>query len=147
MSFCNILFLPIHSSLTYKRHMTDTPSLKVSAINLQACQITLLDSIRSVLRTQSSFYNEVLSQKYLGTKKFLWHGGVVVTTTAQLHSTNPELRFYTISNSARGMLGIRGGEDLWQWSRLEQSPNTFRRSTIPRKQLMIIIIIIIIIIN
>ena len=45
--------------------MRDTPDLKilVSAINLQAYQITLLDRIRGVLRTQQSFYDEVLSQK------------------------------------------------------------------------------------
>ena len=35
----------------------------VSAINQKVRQITLLDSIRDVLRTQSSFYIEVLSQK------------------------------------------------------------------------------------
>ena len=34
--FLYYAFLPIHSSLTYKRHMRDTPSLKilVSAYNL-----------------------------------------------------------------------------------------------------------------
>ena len=36
-------------------------------------------------------------------------GGVVVITTAQLHSTKPELRF---SNPVRGGLEIRDGEDL-----------------------------------
>ena len=53
--------------------MTDTPTLKimVSTINLQACQVTLLDSIRGILRTQSSFYDEVLSQKMLTDKKSL----------------------------------------------------------------------------
>ena len=45
--------------------MRDTPSLKilVSATNLKAYQITLLHSIRGVLRIQSSFYDEVVSQK------------------------------------------------------------------------------------
>ena len=45
--------------------MRDTPNLKilVSAINLQTCQITLLDSIRGVLRTQLSFYDENFSRK------------------------------------------------------------------------------------
>ena len=33
--------------------------------------------------------------------------------------------------------------DLWQWSRLEKNLNTFHRSTIPQKQVIIIIIIII----
>ena len=51
--------------------MTDTPTLKimVSTINLQACQVTLLDSIRGILRTQSSFYDEALSRRQLTAKK------------------------------------------------------------------------------
>ena len=61
-------------------------------------------------------------------------------TTAQLHSTNPELRFSAGSDPARGMSEIRDGEDLWQWSRLEIRLNAFRRSTIPQKQFIIIII-------
>ena len=63
----------------------------------------------------------------------LWHHGVVVITTAQLHSTKPELRFCAGSNPARAGLEIRDGEDLWKWSRLEKRLNTFRRSTIPQK--------------
>ena len=68
---------------------------------------------------------------------------VVVITTAQLNSTKPELRFCASSNPARGVSEIRGGEDLWQWSRLEIKLNAFRRSTIPQKQFIIIIIIMI----
>ena len=49
----------------------------------------------------------------------MWRCDVVVTTTAQLHSTKPEFRFCADSNPARGVLEIRDGEDLWQWSRLE----------------------------
>ena len=61
--------------------------------------------------------------------------GVVVITTAQLHSTNTELRFCADSKSARGgALKIRDGDDLWQWSRLEIRLNIFRRSTMPQKQ-------------
>ena len=41
-----------------------------------------------------------------------WHRGVVVITTAQLHSTKPELRFCAGSNHARGVSEIRDGEDL-----------------------------------
>ena len=59
----------------------------------------------------------------------LWRRGVVVTTTAQLHSTKPELRFCAGSNPARGASEIRDGEDLGQWSRLEIRLNAFRRST------------------
>ena len=38
--------------------------------------------------------------------------GVVVITTAQLHSTKSELRFCAGSNPARSGLEIRDGEDL-----------------------------------
>ena len=38
--------------------------------------------------------------------------GVVVITISQLHSSKPELRFRAGSNSARGVLEIRDGEDL-----------------------------------
>ena len=57
----------------------------------------------------------------------------MVITTAQLHSTKPELRFCAGSNPARGVSEIRDGEDLWQWSLLEIRLNAFRRSTIPQK--------------
>ena len=36
----------------------------------------------------------------------------MVITTAQLHSTKPELRFYADSNPARGVSEIGDGEDL-----------------------------------
>ena len=42
----------------------------------------------------------------------MWHRGVVVITTAQLHSTKPELRLCAGSYPARGGLEIRDGEDL-----------------------------------
>ena len=74
-----------------------------------------------------------------------WRHGVVVITTAQLHSTNPELKFCADSNPARGVSEIRDGEDLWQGSCLEIRLNAFLRSTIPQKQFIIIIITIIII--
>ena len=54
-------------------------------------------------------------------------------------STKPELRFCTSSNPACRVSGIRDGEDLWQWSRLEIGLKDFRRSTIPQKQFMIVI--------
>ena len=41
-----------------------------------------------------------------------WCRGVVIITTAQLHSTKPELRFCTGSNPARDVSKIRDGEDL-----------------------------------
>ena len=42
----------------------------------------------------------------------IWHRSAVVITTAQLHSTKPELRFCAGSNPARGVSEIRDGEDL-----------------------------------
>ena len=42
----------------------------------------------------------------------LWHRGVVVITTAQLHSTKPEFRFCAGSNPARGVSEIHNGEGL-----------------------------------
>ena len=75
------------------------------------------------------------------------HRGVVVINTAQLHSAKPELRLCTGSNPACGMLEIRDGEDLWQWSQLEIRLNVFRWSTIPQKKLILINIIIIIMIS
>ena len=73
-------------------------------------------------------------------EKVSWCCGVVVT--AQLHSTKPELRFWTGSNPACSVLEIRNGDDLWQWSRLEIRLNVFHRSNIPQKQFIIIIMII-----
>ena len=65
--------------------------------------------------------------------------GVVVITTAQLHSTKPELRLCAGSNPARGVSEIHDGEDLSQWSRLEiRLKNAFRRLAIPQKQFIII---------
>ena len=43
---------------------------------------------------------------------YLWRCGVVVITTAQLHSTKPELRLCAGSNSARGVSEICDGKDL-----------------------------------
>ena len=65
---------------------------------------------------------------------YLWHHGVVVITTAKLHSTKPELRFCAGSNPACDVLKICDGEDLWQWSQLEIRLNAFHRLTIPQKQ-------------
>ena len=42
----------------------------------------------------------------------MWRRGVVVITTAQLHSAKPELRLCAGSNPVRGVSDIRAGEDL-----------------------------------
>ena len=44
----------------------------------------------------------------------MWPRGVVVITTEQLRSTEPELRFCAGSNQARGVSGLRKGEYLRQ---------------------------------
>ena len=41
-----------------------------------------------------------------------WRRGVVVITTAQLHSAEADLKLCAGSNPARGVLAIRDGEDL-----------------------------------
>ena len=79
--------------------------------------------------------------------QIIWCRGVVVITTAQLHSTKLEIRFCVGLNPACGVSEIRDAEDLWQWSWLKIRLNVFRRSTMPQKQFIIIIIIIIIISN
>ena len=65
--------------------------------------------------------------------------GVVVISTAQLHSAKPELRFCAGSNLARGVLEICDGENHWQWSRLEIRLIVFCWSPIPQKQFITII--------
>ena len=72
--------------------------------------------------------------------QIIWCRGVVVISTAQLHSTKLEIRFCVGSNPARGVSEIRDAEDLWQWSRLKIRLNVFRWSTMPQKQFIIIII-------
>ena len=51
---------------------------------------------------------QVLSCKF----GIAWRRGVVIITTAQLHSTKPELRFCAGSNPVHGVSEIRDGEDL-----------------------------------
>ena len=86
------------------------------------------------------FHFKLKCNEFWGTVVYwLWCHGVIVTTTAQLHSTNPELRFCAGSNSGRGMSEIRDGENLWQWCWLEIRLIAFRRSTIPQKQFITII--------
>ena len=45
-------------------------------------------------------------------KTIMWRRGVVVIATAQLHSTELELRYCARSNPARDVPEIRDGEDL-----------------------------------
>ena len=66
--------------------------------------------------------------------ELFWRHDAVVITTAQLHSTKPELRFCPGSNPARSVLEIRDDEVFWQWSWLEIRLNVLRQSTMPQKQ-------------
>ena len=65
-----------------------------------------------------------------------WPCGVVVITTAQFHSTKPELRFCAGSNPSCGVSEIHDGEDLWQWSRLELKLNAFRATLIEEEKII-----------
>ena len=49
----------------------------------------------------------------------------MVITTAQLHSTKPEIRLCASSNPVCGMSEICNGEDLWQWSLLEKKAESY----------------------
>ena len=55
---------------------------------------------------------EVITTAQLHSTKSELRRGVVVITTAQLHSTKPELRFCAGSNPARSVSEIRDGENL-----------------------------------
>ena len=71
-----------------------------------------------LIRVSSKFKKYIFQQKdrkqllYRLLLKTVNSRGVVVITTAQLHSTKPELRFCAGSNRARGVSEIRDGEDL-----------------------------------
>ena len=52
-----------------------------------------------------------MSTKLILSRILIWHRGVVVITTTQLHSTKPKLWFRIGSNPARGVSEIRDGED------------------------------------
>ena len=54
---------------------------------------------------------DLLDSSY-GVLMILVARGVRVITTAQLHSTKPQLRFCANSNPALGVSEIRDGEDL-----------------------------------
>ena len=52
----------------------------------------------------------LLSYSYFTNR--LWCRGAVVITTAQVHLTKPQLRFYVGSNPARSVSDGQDGEDL-----------------------------------
>ena len=55
----------------------------------------------------------------------------VVITTAQLHSTKSELRFWAASTPVRSVLEICNSENLWQWPMLKIRLISFCWSIIP----------------
>ena len=67
----------------------------------------------------------------------LWRRGIVAITAAQIHSTKAELRFCVGSNPVRSVSEIRNVEDFWQWFWVEKKLNTFCRSIIPERQIII----------
>ena len=69
--------------------------------------------------------------------KFSGGGDLVVITTAQRLSIQPELKFCTGSNPACGVSEICEGENLQQWPRPEIRLKAFGRLTIPQKQFII----------
>ena len=62
----------------------------------------------------------------------------MIITTTHLPPTKSEFRYCVGSNPVCGVLEIREGEDLQQWSRIEIKMNAVHRSAIPHKQLIII---------
>ena len=72
---------------------------------------TYFSKIEHVL-TNLQCASEKLSYWFSANHLVAWRHDVVIITTAQLHSTEPELRFCAGSNPARGMLEIRDGEVL-----------------------------------
>ena len=78
-------------------------------------------------------------RRFPGVKIFWKSCGVVVNATAQLNSTNNDLRFCAGSNPTRSISETFDGENFCRWSRVEIWLIAFRRSTIPEKQLIIVI--------
>ena len=60
----------------------------------------------------ASAFSKSSQISFQGAEYFCLSCVVVVVTTTQLYSIKSKLRFYAVSNPARGVLGIRDGEDL-----------------------------------
>ena len=71
---------------------------------------TLIEILKRFLKVNNANTKKYGINKSLLNKRFL--RGVLVITTAQLHSTKPELRFCAGLNPARGVSEICDGEDL-----------------------------------
>ena len=77
----------------------------------QLCTASQISSLCSVL-FHVLFWSLPSSVATFAVTEVLWRRGVVVITTAQLHSRKPELRFCAGSNPTRGVSEIRECEDL-----------------------------------
>ena len=91
--------------------------------HLQSCSL-YQSSLKTVRYVFSHHYdlkaaNSLLKSVPSKASSSMWPRSVVVITTAQIHLTKSELRFYAGSNSARGLSEICNGENLREWSRLE----------------------------
>ena len=76
-------------------------------------RMTLLDRIKCIHCGILELSDAVMTKIILFEDfALLWHRGVVVITTADLHSTKPELTFCTDSNPAGLVLEICDGGDL-----------------------------------
>ena len=84
--------------------MTEFNQLLINTSH-KCCSAKLVFSVKKILPLYSDAF--ALIYPILG-----WRRGVVVITSAQLHSTKPELRFCAGSNPTHGVSEIRDGEDL-----------------------------------
>ena len=88
-------------------------------------------SVCLLLKDYTWNFSMVVTKHKMIESRILWLYPVNTTgySTAQLHSTKPELRFCAGSNSARVVSEIRDGKYFGHWSRLKIRLNAFRRST------------------
>ena len=127
---------------------SDMPIEKILSIRVLECEVIWVGDViwgtneveyiwsrKSAVLWSFSYFSKSWYFSYFS----MWCCGVVVITTAKLHSTKPELRFWAVSNPAHGSSEICDGEDLWQLSWLEIRLIAFRQSTIPRKQFIIML--------
>ena len=98
-----------------------------SFINRKPCNTVKIDRSLLMILAMELYSNLILKQYEDG------HHYCILTTTVQLHSAKPELRFFAGSKPGRGVLQICIGEDLRQWTLLKIRLNAFHRPTIPQK--------------
>ena len=65
-----------------------------------------------ITNSNSKIDRRMMSYRSNSAENEKWCHGVMVITTAKLHSTKLELKFCASSNTARGVLEIRDAEDF-----------------------------------